>query len=454
MASPGDIPALVRQLRSKNRVQQAAAASALREIACYGPDAALQEIVAAGGIAPLAQLLRESSSAAVLEHAASVLPMLAAGNSDEVAAEMGGMLPTLLRLLARRGSVAACTANLLAGLAGGSPELATAILAAGGLPALVSLLGSDKTEGERWMAAGALTNMSPHGPEFSAAVVAAGGLPPLIQMLGSHSALLQMAAAKALRNVAGYRAGAGAVAAAGAIPPLAHILRSDSSSVTLRSEAAWAIANLAEEADADTSAALVAAGVVAPIVALLSSIDEAAHVAAASALRNVCSNGGPSCAAAVAAGAAPALVARLRSPNDAVVQLAATALAHVAAFDEAAVLGAGAVEAAQQALARCQDSDVQQELSGLLKHFSPPPAEEAAPAESAAPAAPPPTLPAAPRVCAAPGCGATHGLRRCGGCGTVRYCSAACSRAHWRAHKAECRRLQAEQEQASGGGQP
>ena len=48
-----------------------------------------------------------------------------------------------------------------------------------------------------------------------------------------------------------------------------------------------------------------------------------------------------------------------------------------------------------------------------------------------------------PRVCAAPGCGATRGLRRCGGCGTVRYCSAACSRAHWRAHKGKCRRLQA-----------
>ena len=49
-----------------------------------------------------------------------------------------------------------------------------------------------------------------------------------------------------------------------------------------------------------------------------------------------------------------------------------------------------------------------------------------------------------PRVCAAPGCGAIHGLKRCGGCGMVRYCSEACSRAHWRAHKAECRRLQAE----------
>ena len=58
--------------------------------------------------------------------------------------------------------------------------------------------------------------------------------------------------------------------------------------------------------------------------------------------------------------------------------------------------------------------------------------------------------PHAPRVCAAPDCGATTGLHLCGGCGTVRYCSKACSCAHWRAHKAECRRLQAERAGAGG----
>ena len=60
-----------------------------------------------------------------------------------------------------------------------------------------------------------------------------------------------------------------------------------------------------------------------------------------------------------------------------------------------------------------------------------------------------PSSPAAPRVCANPGCGAKRGLRRCGGCHTVRYCSEACSRTHWREHKAECRRVQAEQAQAA-----
>ena len=61
------------------------------------------------------------------------------------------------------------------------------------------------------------------------------------------------------------------------------------------------------------------------------------------------------------------------------------------------------------------------------------------------------------RVCAAPDCGAERGLRRCGGCGAVRYCTEACSRAHWQTHKAECRRLQAEKaaaEQRSDSAEP
>ena len=66
-----------------------------------------------------------------------------------------------------------------------------------------------------------------------------------------------------------------------------------------------------------------------------------------------------------------------------------------------------------------------------------PPAPSASASQPAA-ASPSRRRPPAPRVCAAPGCGATRGLHGCGGCGTVRYCSAQCSRAHWREHRADC----------------
>ena len=76
------------------------------------------------------------------------------------------------------------------------------------------------------------------------------------------------------------------------------------------------------------------------------------------------------------------------------------------------------------------------------------PAQPAA-ATAAASARPRLRLSPAPHICAAPGCGATTGLRRCGGCCAVRYCSMACSRAHWQVHKAECRRAQAEAAEAA-----
>ena len=77
------------------------------------------------------------------------------------------------------------------------------------------------------------------------------------------------------------------------------------------------------------------------------------------------------------------------------------------------------------------------------------PAAGSAAANAAAPAASATPRPPAPRVCANPGCGATDGLRRCGGCSAVRYCGEACSHAHWRAHKAECRRVAAERQAAA-----
>ena len=48
-------------------------------------------------------------------------------------------------------------------------------------------------------------------------------------------------------------------------------------------------------------------------------------------------------------------------------------------------------------------------------------------------------------ACALPACGArevtVHQFKRCGGCKAVVYCSAACSKAHWKAgHKRECSR--------------
>lgn len=44
-------------------------------------------------------------------------------------------------------------------------------------------------------------------------------------------------------------------------------------------------------------------------------------------------------------------------------------------------------------------------------------------------------------ACGAPPAAAAGVLKRCSGCRSVRYCSAACQAQHWPLHKAECRRL-------------
>jgi hypothetical protein len=45
--------------------------------------------------------------------------------------------------------------------------------------------------------------------------------------------------------------------------------------------------------------------------------------------------------------------------------------------------------------------------------------------------------------CSSPGCSGV-GLLKCTGCRQARYCGEACQLAHWKAHKADCRRWSAE----------
>ena len=134
-------------------------------------------------------------------------------------------------------------------------------------------------------------------------------------------------------------------------------------------------------------------------------------------------------------------------------QQAAKALAALAQYSDSVPslnAAAGDTAAVQQAL-RCMVSDTatpqvacraMQALGDALAGLGSPLAAAPTP-PPAQPAAPPPAQPAAPpRVCAAEGCTNSQRLRSCGGCGTVSYCSVACSKAHRREHRAECRRLQ------------
>jgi hypothetical protein len=78
--------------------------------------------------------------------------------------------------------------------------------------------------------------------------------------------------------------------------------------------------------------------------------------------------------------------------------------------------------------------------AGALAATSSAPGQGAAAPAAAAPA----------RACAACGVAPEPGgavrLRLCAGCSAVRYCSAECQRAHWKAHRAACKALQRQQQ--------
>lgn len=216
-----------------------------------------------------------------------------------------------------------------------------------------------------------------------------------------------------------------------------------------------AVGNLARGSAARAAALAAVPGALPQLVQLLgSAADQEAQANAFAVLAEMIEAGGtPQGAAALAAavaaaGAARPLAAALhsRDANDALRRNATFLACKLAMHGQLpALLGVGIEQLDPQP---------------LLTPISRPPEPSGAPADpscSAAQAAPSRSaaVPAAPRpqrphrVCAAPGCGATHGLRRCRGCYAVLYCSEACSSAHWRAHKPECRRVQAERAAAA-----
>ena len=204
----------------------------------------------------------------------------------------------------------------------------------------------------------------------------------------------------------------------------------------------------------------VAAGALPVLIPLLSSSNQDVQAGAACALAYVCHSASEEHhrAAAAAEGAIPALVSCLGSTCDDIRFWAACTLYWLCLDSpqrSCLALLAGAVPAVEC----CRESrsdNVSKAARDLLKAMHAALSGEPAASPSVAStgsqhaaAADTPSSPAAPRVCANPGCGATRGLRRCSACRTVLYCSEACSRTHWREHKAECRRVQLQAEQAS-----
>ena len=363
----------------------------------------------------------------VLVDAAGNLCAIAMQGEGAAAVAAAGAVPALLQLMdssrgssQMRGMTCSLAATVLGHIAG-TPGAHAVLMQAGALPAIVrgivdSCSPTDKLTAVL-LAAAVLDAGNPRRAECRDALEAAGAVPVLVRLLFSD---LRDAAAGALSGLvagdceAAARLKAAAVAA-GAVPALASAL--EGNAPLGGREGAVLLAHLAS-GGTGCQAAIVAAGLVPQLVQLLGSGDAGQRRAAVGTLHSLAEGRAEARLEAMAAARAAPALRRLLSDPDADEQLKAQAQAVVS----------------------------------MLTSPESPAGQPVAPAgSSSAPAASQPSRPRppGPRVCAAPGCGATRGLRFCGGCGMVRYCSTACSRAHWREHRAECRRLQAEQAAAA-----
>ena len=312
------------------------------------------------------------------------------------------------------------------------PADAAAAAAAAGVPsALVQQLRSTADAGMLAAATRALSVLaSSCDAGVHSAIRAAGGAGALVEQLcsGGHTPGTIAALLRALVNLTGpggvwAAAGSqhqitGLVAPPRLLPRLVQLL-GDAAGPAAQAAACYLLANLS--ACKQAAAAVVSAGVAPALAAMMSSADAGSELQAG----------------------ACELVGRLADADHSAALLAAGLEPHLqrlAASHQPPVSNA-AVRALQQLLGRPS--------SAAVRGSSPALAPAAKPASG--------QQQRSRRTCAAPSCTATGGLRRCGGCGTVRYCSEACSRAHWKAHRAECRRLQADQAAAAaavaGGGE-
>jgi len=421
-ACPGAIPRLIRLLQNGiSDTAQRGAALALSRLAHEGPDQATA-VVAAGGIEAWVQHLSTSGARAStqLQEAAvvalhDICTQCPQSSRGIVAA---GAVPLLLQLLLSSGeSTRRSAMRLLQHLTHvACSGASSAVEAAGSIPALVSLVRDDTTP------IMLLSNLAADSRSRQQAIADARGIPLLVGHLCSSSADVRAAAANICAGMAhGSPQLALALAEAGAIPALAAALhkahegeledvdiltsnRGTCSSRQLVIEQATKALACSAATGQERCREIAAAGTISVVVGLLHSSGptESMQYQAAALLRTV---------AELCPDLAPAIAAA----------------GGITALDQLAQSSSGAHwqevrEAAAQALQALHIAEAQ----GMPR----PPVSSA-------------TACTAPRVCAAPGCGNMCGLKRCGGCRSVRYCGEACRNAHWPEHKAECRRLQA-----------
>ncbi|KAK9901239.1 hypothetical protein WJX75_001832 [Coccomyxa subellipsoidea] len=294
----GGIPKLVALLGSSSETVKERAIEAL--LAVVGKDASNQSrLRESGGVPSVLSVMQGAGGAAhsrAAEHAGALLYRLTFYQTAHADLQAAGCIQALVPLLQsgdarlKRHAVWA-----IQNLTAGGPETEEAICAAGGVPALLSLIRSCIEEPEQATllepATVALLNLAAGSDAHKEAIVEADALPVLVKLL-THQGQMAGHAARALWNLTSkHTANQDAVREAGAIPPLVDLLAapntikgSKNGAVPAQEEASGALGSLARGHPPNQDAVR-AAGAIARLISLVTSGTPAVRGQAAWALQ-------------------------------------------------------------------------------------------------------------------------------------------------------------------------
>ena len=203
----GCVPLLVQMLTQGGFAEaRAEAAAALANLSMdhEKTGVAQREVVGAGAVQPLVELLHVDHSRAQRKSAVALMHLAADNRAHQDAVRLAGGIQRLVNLLSDTGreDVQAAGAAALAELASGNKENQTAIADVDGLPRLVRLLQEASMDRAVEAASASLRRLAAGNSANQIMIAAYGGILPLILKLGSGNEMIQEETAEALANLA------------------------------------------------------------------------------------------------------------------------------------------------------------------------------------------------------------------------------------------------------------
>ena len=431
IAAAGAIAPLILLLTSRSEAVQISAAAALCNVT--STPALQARVASAGAVTPLASLLksrsaelRESAVRALSNlsnHAGSISQILTAGAIDSVVSLLTAAVSTAAHdaavvFLGNLAIVEACRAPLIA---------------AGAIPKLVTSL-STGSQHVQHMAAAALGGLTCGDPSNKLRIVAAGAVEPLIKLLTSDSEDAQMASVMTLSNLLACEDAAvvqGMLASSGAaVAPLVRVFQRREFPETAQGEAVFCLLTLSARSGSDTRA-IAAAGGIPPLIRLLHSGSAQTQSLVVMLLHLMAAEGVPADLAAMEA--ALPILAKLQGDSNLGSEMRGHTLELLQRINSVgsnrSIGSTGSVDPGSASYNR---NDVPP--SSISSSIPPAAAEAASPQ--------PPATTGGRKLCWA--CGATSvPLKKCSVCTVAAYCSGACQKADWKAHKGQCAGLKA-----------